>query len=60
MWGDFSTIWIFQLFEKYIWFSSAFTWGFPGGASANAGDIRDAGLIPGLRRSPAGGYGHAL
>ena len=24
----------------------------------NAGDIREAGLIPGLGRSPAGGYGN--
>ena len=36
------------------------TWGFPGGAmvknpSANAGDARDASLIPGLGRSPGGG-----
>jgi len=23
---------------------------------ANAGDVRDAGLIPGFRRSPGGGY----
>ena len=27
---------------------------------ANAGDIRDAGLIPGLRRSPGGGNGNPL
>ena len=27
---------------------------------ANAGDIRDAGLIPGLGRSPGGGHGNAL
>ena len=38
--------------------------GFPGGASdiknppANAGDIRDAGSIPGSGRSPGGGHGH--
>ena len=25
---------------------------------ANAGDIRDAGSIPGLGRSPGGGHGH--
>ena len=25
--------------------------------SANAGDIRDVGLIPGLERSPKGGHG---
>ena len=27
---------------------------------ANAGDIRDAGLIPGLGRSPGGGHGSPL
>ena len=27
---------------------------------AKAGDIRDAGLIPGLGRSPGGGHGNAL
>ena len=27
---------------------------------ANAGDIRDAGLIPGSRRSPDGWYGNPL
>ena len=27
---------------------------------ANAGDIRDAGLIPGLGRSPGGGHGNLL
>ena len=27
---------------------------------ANAGDIRDAGSIPGLRRSPGGGHGNSL
>ena len=27
---------------------------------ANAGDIRDAGSIPGLGRSPGGGYGNPL
>ena len=27
---------------------------------ANAGDIRDAGLIPGLGRSPGGGHGYPL
>ena len=27
---------------------------------ANAGDIRDVGLIPGLGRSPAGGNGNPL
>ena len=27
---------------------------------ANAGNIRDTGSIPGLRRFPAGGYGNLL
>ena len=27
---------------------------------ANAGDIRDAGLIPGMERSPGGGYDNPL
>ena len=27
---------------------------------ASAGDIRDVGLIPGLGRSPGGGYGNLL
>ena len=27
---------------------------------ANAGDVRDAGLIPGLGRSPGGGYGNLV
>ena len=35
------------------------TRGFPGGSAgkepANAGDLRDVGLIPGLERSPGGG-----
>ena len=39
--------------------------GFPGGSvvknpPANAGDIRDAGLIPGSGRSPGGGHGNPL
>ena len=39
--------------------------GSPGGTSAKnlpatAGDIRDAGSIPGLGRSPRGGYGNSL
>src|SRR5574341_360678 len=39
--------------------------GFPGGSMvknlpANAGDIRDAGSIPGLGRSPGGGNGYPL
>ena len=28
--------------------------------SANAGDVRDSGLIPGLGRSPGGGHGNPL
>ena len=41
------------------------TKGFPGGASvkhlsANRGDKRDAGLIPGSGRSPEGGHGNPL
>ena len=40
-------------------------WGFPGGASGkepscNAEDIRDAGSIPGLGRSPGGELGNPL
>ena len=40
-------------------------WGFPhssvGKESAyNAGDIRDVGSVPGLRRSPGGGHGNPL
>ena len=39
--------------------------GFPGGTvvqnlPANAGDARDAGLIPGSGRSPGGGNGNSL
>ena len=38
---------------------------FPGGTvvkklPANAGDVRDMGSIPGLGRSPGGGYGNPL
>ena len=29
-------------------------------SAASAGDIRDAGLIPGWERSPAGGHSHPL
>ena len=40
-------------------------WGFLGGSvvknpPANAGDVRDMGLIPGLGRSPGGGHGNPL
>ena len=39
--------------------------GFPGGTSgkeapSNAGDVRDAGTIPGSGRSPGGGHGNSL
>ena len=40
--------------------------GFPGGTSgkknlaANAGDVRNAGLIPGSGRSPRGGHGNTF
>ena len=42
-----------------------YTWGIPGGAGvknlpANAGDTRDAGLIPGSGRSPGEGNGNPL
>ena len=33
---------------------------FPSGASDNAGDVRDMGLIPGWGRSPGGGHGSPL
>ena len=45
--------------------TNEFCMAFPGGASgkkknlpANAGDVRDTGLIPGLGRSPGGGHGN--
>ena len=38
--------------------------GFPGGARGkepvNAGDVRDTGSVPGLRRSPGGEHGNPL
>ena len=39
--------------------------GFPGGTSgknppANSGDIREAGSVPGLRRSPGGRHGNTV
>ena len=48
--------------------SSHFFSGFPGGlvvkekkkSVANAGDVRDAGLIPGLGRFPGDGHGNPL
>ena len=41
------------------------SWGFPGGSvvknlPASAGDTRDAGLTPGLGKSPGGGHGSPL
>ena len=41
------------------------SWGFLGGSvvknlPANAGDVRDMGLIPGSGRSPGGGHGYSL
>ena len=43
----------------------ALNWSFPSGTvvrnpPADAGDIRDTGLIPGLARSPGGGNGYPL
>ena len=48
--------------EKFV---SLEDWGVPGGASGeeptvNAGDIREAGSIPGLGRSPGEGHGNPL
>jgi len=46
-------------------FPSIYRLDFPGGASgkesaAQAGDVRNRGSIPGLRRSPGGGNGNSL
>ena len=48
-----------------IWQEARISQGFPSGASgknlpANVGDIRDVSSIPGLGRSPGGGYGNLL
>ena len=48
--------------EKFV---SLEDWGIPGGASGeeptvNAGDIREAGSIPGSGRSPGEGHGNPL
>ena len=48
-----------------IWKEARISQGFPSGASgknlpANVGDIRDVSSIPGLGRSPGGGYGNLL
>ena len=47
------------------WQEARISQGFPSGTSgknlpANAGDVRDVGSIPGLGRSPGGGYGNLL
>ena len=46
------------------WGTNTFTLAFPGGPDgkepANAGDIRDAGSVPGLGRSPGKGNGYPL
>ena len=66
MWGDF-----FQIVEFFNYLKNIFgSLQRLHGASqvvlvvknlpANAGDLRVTGLIPVLRRSPAGGYGNAL
>ena len=50
---------------NHLW-SSKYISGFPDGAlviknpPANAGDVRDAGSIPGLGRYPGGGNGSSL
>ena len=49
----------------YIYMYIYFLWGFPGGPNgknlpANTRDLRDVGWIPGLGRSPGGGYGNPL
>ena len=49
-----------------FWIVLHFDWGFPGNNSdgketaCNAGDLSNAGLIPGLGRSPKGGHGNPL
>ena len=48
-----------------VYFICVCVYGFPGGTvvknpPANAGDARDAGLIPGLGRSPGRGHGNRL
>ena len=55
------TIELYTLNRGHIWYVR----GFPGSAvvknpPVNAGDTRDAGLIPGSGRSPGGGYGNPL
>jgi len=55
-----------KFFLIFLFFGlSSYNMGFPGGsvvknAPANAGDLRDVGSIPELRRSPGGGHGNPL
>ena len=55
---------LFHYFKVHFIFSN-YILGFPGGSlvkslSANAGNARDAGSIPGSGRPPGGGYGNLL
>ena len=55
----------FNRWSKFDEFGVGVFTGFPGGSvvknpSANSGDTRDVGLIPGLGRSPGGGNGNPL
>ena len=56
---------LLRSFQKVTSLSFCSASGFPGGSvvknpPANAGDIRDVGLIPGSGRSPGGGHGNPL
>ena len=45
------------IYKIYVHSLSMHThYGFPGGASDNAGDLEDMGLISGLGRFPGGGH----
>ena len=62
-WGEVSESKVVINEMRSLWFLECT--GFPGGASskdlpANAGDVRDAGLIPGSGRSTGGGHGNPL
>jgi len=53
--------------KQWATFASSYTWKWASqmvlvvrNPSANAGDIRDVGLIPELGKSPAGGHGNPL
>ena len=51
--------------SKLVKYYLHYTMGFPSGSvvknpPANAGDLRDVGLIPWLGRSPGGGHGNPL